>query len=126
MRTLREQNLLMNRRSFLKGLGILAGASLIPDWFGKNNPAEPEGLLLDQPDHFKTPLPNGYKDKFVNHMSIQRKNVKITGECTGGPVLIHWKDNSGNNWTVVHNETWDGPLENYENRPDCSITRLNK
>lgn len=66
----------MDRKGFLRSLGILAGASLIPDWAV----AKKHNVIGNMPeeDHFKINLPDDYKDKdFVNHMSIQRFSHRI-------------------------------------------------
>lgn len=54
----------MDRLGFLKSLGILAGASLIPDWAVPAENVIPLGKGLEAEID---------KQKFVNNMSIQRK-----------------------------------------------------
>lgn len=58
----------MNRLEFLKRIGILAGASLIP-----------ADSILSATDFIEKKAEPVELDKFVNHMSIQRKTYSITG-----------------------------------------------
>lgn len=87
----------MNRRGFLKRLGILAGASLIPDKLltatefveKKVNPAE-----------FGSKYYAGV-DPFTNQMSIQRKGYTVTGSRIG----VMFYDRDGNPSQVI----WHNP-----------------
>jgi hypothetical protein len=65
----------MDRRGFLKGLGVLAGASLIPD------------QILPATDFITSKVPADFGNKyyagidlFTNHMTIQRKTTSISGK----------------------------------------------
>lgn len=100
----------MDRLGFLKQLGaLIVGATIMPDLLMANKaiPAE-----LPKPK-----IPDGV---WKNEMTIQRKTVKVTGQ----PVLIHWKDTIGNNYTVVHHPMFDGDLENYKNSSKFKVTQL--
>lgn len=80
----------MNRRSFLKGLGILAGASLIPDWFGKKNPAEPEEYPIKLGKGLEWEIDNN-TPKYIAGIDV----AKNTAECT-----VFWAYESDESGTV--------------------------
>jgi hypothetical protein len=70
----------MNRRGFLKGLGSLAALSLIP-----------KGALAVTDLIEKRAAEKG---PFVNHMTIQRKTVKIIGAEQSRIVWYNYQENS--------------------------------
>lgn len=64
----------MNRRSFIRSLGLLAGSTMIPD-----------GIL---------PITNFIEKKteepFINHMTIQRRKVTITGRAENEVIWVNY------------------------------------
>lgn len=91
----------MERRSFLKRLGILAGASLIP--------TDKILAVTDFVEKKDNPAELGSKyyagvDPFVNQMSIQRKGYTVTGSRMG----IMFYDRDGNPSQVIWHEPQTG------------------
>ncbi len=64
-----------NRRGFLKSLGALVVTGMLP-----------KGVVSAVDFIEKKSIPKKDFGKFVNHMTIQRRTVSITG----GPVDVKW------------------------------------
>lgn len=87
----------MDRLGFLKRIGILAGASLIPadsilavtDVIEKKS--EPKGIGN-----------NPYKFPLTNHMTIQRKTVSITGDAKSDVVWYEMDRERGKHYYWIN------------------------
>jgi len=74
----------MNRGGFLKTLGVLfVGAAI------KSNVPE---FLISKEDELKTCLPSPPKNKWVNHMTIQRKTFTISGSGESQVLWYNFED----------------------------------
>lgn len=72
----------MNRKDFLKSLGILIGSAVIPK----------QVLPVTDFIEKRSTLNSKSDKKFVNHMTIQRKTIEITGTAQKAIIFCNFNE----------------------------------
>jgi len=102
----------MERRSFIKKIGLVVGGFFIG---GKIFSDDTSNIT-----HITDSTP------VLNDKKYYAGIDPASEDGSKGAVLISWQDTSSNNWTVtvVHNPMFDGPIKNYESQKKFKVSRL--
>lgn len=84
----------MNRRGFLRGLGLLAVAATVPI-----------DKILPVTDFIERKTETKKPSLFTNHMTVERRTVKITGDGHSQVIWMKYGDGGAEGYDICQKHT---------------------